>query len=331
MHMDMAEVKKKEQRKKEKLKILHQVMDPSAGLSFIPISISLLHLSISDLLLYLRIILLIHSHGAQSELICSHQPIVALAGDDVILPCRLEPAISARTVEWTKPGLDPKYIHIHKEGLKHWIQNPSYNFRTRVFVDELEQGNVSMKIFSVKLSDQGKYRCYIHSVQEEAFIHLSVGSVSSPVIKVTANTGRTLVLQCESKGWHPEPELLWLDGEGKLLSAGRTKTIRGPDDLYTVRGRVTVEKRHSNNFTCRVQQKIINQTRETQIHVPGGFIKDPSEDYLVIIGILMLGIPSILLLVVFLLCRLRSSKISTSDEEGQSTQLSELTTGDLTR
>uniref|UniRef100_A0A3B4WX33 Ig-like domain-containing protein n=1 Tax=Seriola lalandi dorsalis TaxID=1841481 RepID=A0A3B4WX33_SERLL len=212
----------------------------------------------------------------QSELICSHQPIVALAGDDVILPCRLEPAISARTVEWTKPGLDPKYIHIHKEGLKHWIQNPSYNFRTRVFVDELEQGNVSMKIFSVKLSDQGKYRCYIHSVQEEAFIHLSVGesdsvppllspgSVSSPVIKVT----------CESKGWHPEPELLWLDGEGKLLSAGRTKTIRGPDDLYTVRGRVTVEKRHSNNFTCRVQQKIINQTRETQIHVPGRNLSD---------------------------------------------------------
>uniref|UniRef100_A0A3B4VQI7 Ig-like domain-containing protein n=1 Tax=Seriola dumerili TaxID=41447 RepID=A0A3B4VQI7_SERDU len=211
---------------------------------------------------------------SQSELICSHQPIVALAGDDVILPCRLEPAISARTVEWTKPGLDPKYIHIHEKGLEHWIQNPSYNFRTRVFVDELEQGNVSMKIFSVKLSDEGKYRCYIHSVQEEAFIHLSVGSVSSPVIKVTANTSRTLVLQCESKGWHPEPELLWLDGEGKLLSAGRTKTIRGPDDLYTVRGRVTVEKRHSNNFTCRVQQKIINQSRETQIHVPGRNLSD---------------------------------------------------------
>ncbi|XP_023255130.1 butyrophilin subfamily 1 member A1-like [Seriola lalandi dorsalis] len=284
-------------------------------------------------------VLLLQSFGvflaAQSELICSHQPIVALAGNDVILPCRLEPAISAADwrVEWTKPGLDPKNIHIHQDGrLEYWTQNPSYNFRTRVFVDELEQGNVSMKIFSVKLSDKGKYRCYIHSVQEEAFIHLSVGSVSSPVIKVTANTSRTLVLQCESKGWYPEPELLWLDGEGKLLSAGRTKTIRGPDDLYTVRGRVTVEKRHSNNFTCRVQQKIINQTRETQIHVSGGFIKDPSEDYLVIIGILMLGIPFILLLVVCLLCRLRSSKISTSDEEIKSTttQSSELTTGDLT-
>uniref|UniRef100_A0A3Q1ICL8 Ig-like domain-containing protein n=1 Tax=Anabas testudineus TaxID=64144 RepID=A0A3Q1ICL8_ANATE len=62
-------------------------------------------------------------------------------------------------------------------------------------------------------------------------------------------------------------ELLWLDAEGKILSAGPTETVRGPDDLYTVSSRVTVEKRHSNNIICRVQQRNINQTRETQIEV----------------------------------------------------------------
>uniref|UniRef100_A0A3B4TG33 Ig-like domain-containing protein n=1 Tax=Seriola dumerili TaxID=41447 RepID=A0A3B4TG33_SERDU len=184
-------------------------------------------------------------------LICSHQPIVALTGDNVILPCCLEPAISAGTVEWTKPGLDPTNIHVHQDGrLEHRTQNPSYNYRTRL----------------VKLSDEGKYRCYIPAVQKDAFVQLVVGSVSSPVVKATNSTFSGVVLHCESKGWYPEPELLWLDGEGKLLSAGPTETVRGPDDLYTVSSRVTVEKRHSNNFTCRVQQKIINQTRETQIH-----------------------------------------------------------------
>ncbi|XP_071315713.1 butyrophilin subfamily 1 member A1-like [Trachinotus anak] len=217
----------------------------------------------------------------QSKLICSHQPIVALAGDDVILPCHLEPAISAAhwRVEWTKPGLDPQYVHVHQDGrLLYEIQNPSYNFRTRLFVDELEQGNVSMKIFRVRVSDEGKYRCFIPSVQEEAFVHLSVGSVSSPVIEVTSITSRRVVLQCESKGWYPEPEVLWLDGEGKLLPAGPTETVRGPDGLYTVSSRVTVEKRHSNSFTCRVQQKIINQTRERHIDITGGFIEHPAED-----------------------------------------------------
>ncbi|XP_030609926.1 selection and upkeep of intraepithelial T-cells protein 2-like [Archocentrus centrarchus] len=79
------------------------------------------------------------------------------------------------------------------------------------------------------------------------------------------------MLDFESAGWYPEPELLWLDGEGNLLPAGPTETLRGPDDLYTVSSRVTVEKRHSNNITCRVQQKNINQSRETHIHVPDDF------------------------------------------------------------
>ncbi|TKS93370.1 Lamin-A Precursor [Collichthys lucidus] len=76
-----------------------------------------------------------------------------------------------------------------------------------------------------------------------------------------------VVLECESKGWHPEPEVFWLDGDGNFLSAGPTDTVQGADDLYTVSSRVTVEKRHSNNFTCKVQQKNINQTRETNIHI----------------------------------------------------------------
>ena len=98
---------------------------------------------------------------------------------------------------------------------------------------------------------------------------LSSGAVSTPFIEVVSDKKGHVVLQCNSTGWYPEPEVFWLDGEGNLLSAGPTETVRGPDDLYTVSSRVTVEKRHSNSFTCRVQQNHINQTRETHIHVPG--------------------------------------------------------------
>uniref|UniRef100_A0A8P4GLH8 Ig-like domain-containing protein n=1 Tax=Dicentrarchus labrax TaxID=13489 RepID=A0A8P4GLH8_DICLA len=114
----------------------------------------------------------------QSELICSHQPIVALPGDDVILPCYLDPPISAssETVVWTRPGLDPKYIHVHQDGqFIYQTQNPFYNNRTRLFVDELQNGNVSMKIFRVKISDAGKYFCFLRSMLKEASIQLTVG------------------------------------------------------------------------------------------------------------------------------------------------------------
>uniref|UniRef100_A0A671TRH9 Ig-like domain-containing protein n=1 Tax=Sparus aurata TaxID=8175 RepID=A0A671TRH9_SPAAU len=147
-------------------------------------------------------------------------------------------------------------------------QNRSYYNRTALFVDQLMNGNISLKLFRVKLSDAGRYTCIIDSKKMETSIQLIVGAVSSPFIEVVTNNSEHLVLQCASTGWYPEPEVFWLDGEGNLLSAGPTETVRGPDDLYTVSSRVTVEKRHSNSFTCRVHQNHINRTRESHILVP---------------------------------------------------------------
>uniref|UniRef100_A0A671TNM7 Ig-like domain-containing protein n=1 Tax=Sparus aurata TaxID=8175 RepID=A0A671TNM7_SPAAU len=112
-------------------------------------------------------------------------------------------------------------------------------------------------------------RCYI-CITDYVYFYVffsSSGSVASPFIAGININSTAKVLQCESTGWYPEPEVFWLDGEGNLLSAGPTETVRGPDDLYTVSSRVTVEKRHSNSFTCRVQQNHINQITETNIQI----------------------------------------------------------------
>lgn len=119
--------------------------------------------------------LILVSGEVKSELICSHQPIVALAGDDVVLSCCLEPAVTAdlMTVEWTKPGLHPKHVQIYQDGrLLYEVQK---YYRTRLFVDELINGKVSLKLYKVKLSDEGQYRCLIPSQQKEASITLIVG------------------------------------------------------------------------------------------------------------------------------------------------------------
>ena len=117
-----------------------------------------------------------------SELVCSHQPIVALAGDDVILPCQLQPAVSvsSETLLWTRPGLDPKYIHVHEAGRQITInQHPDFLQRTALFVDQLMNGNVSLKLFRVKLSDAGRYTCIIDSKKMEASVRLTVGKSCS--------------------------------------------------------------------------------------------------------------------------------------------------------
>uniref|UniRef100_A0AAQ6IQE3 Ig-like domain-containing protein n=1 Tax=Anabas testudineus TaxID=64144 RepID=A0AAQ6IQE3_ANATE len=216
---------------------------------------------------------LIQSCRGQTVVTGSSEPIVGIVGGEVVLPCYLEPAMPAfdMTVEWTRPDLDRRFVLVRRDGEE--LQNKkhqSYEGRTSLFSDELKNGNISLKLSKVKLSDKGLYRCYVPGWKSETTVELVVGAVSSPVVTIAEKNASSsiVVLQCESKGWYTEPELLWLDAEGKILSAGPTETVRGPDDLYTVSSRLTVEKRHSNNITCRVQQRNINQTRETQIHVP---------------------------------------------------------------
>uniref|UniRef100_A0A667Z6U8 Ig-like domain-containing protein n=1 Tax=Myripristis murdjan TaxID=586833 RepID=A0A667Z6U8_9TELE len=208
----------------------------------------------------------------QYQLIGPPQPIVVILGDDVTLPCHLEPArdVTTRTVEWMRPDLEPRFVHVwRRDGVEVVsMKHLSYDGRTSLFRDKLKHGDVSLKLSGVKLSDEGKYRCFIPTLGRETTVQLVVGAASSPVLNVSKSSSG-VVLECESKGWYPEPELFWLDAEGKLLSAGAPETVRGPDGLYTVSSRVTVEKSHSNSFTCRVQQLSINQSRDTHIHLPG--------------------------------------------------------------
>uniref|UniRef100_A0A665TFY8 Ig-like domain-containing protein n=2 Tax=Echeneis naucrates TaxID=173247 RepID=A0A665TFY8_ECHNA len=228
------------------------------------------------------VLVILHSSAGDSDLICYDQPIIALIGNDVTLPCHLQPGINVIDwrVEWTKPGLDPQHVHVHEEGrMLYQTQNPSFSLRTRLFMDELLQGNVSMMIFRVTLSDEGTYRCTIPSAHKEALVHLRVGSVSSPAVTSLNISSGGVVLRCESAGWYPEPELLWLDDEGNVLSTGPPESVRGPDGLYTVRRNLSVDQTHRRNFICRVQQEKINQNRETHfnITVPDDFFPTVSR------------------------------------------------------
>ncbi|XP_076736359.1 butyrophilin subfamily 2 member A2 isoform X6 [Maylandia zebra] len=140
------------------------------------------------------------------------------------------------------------------------------------------------RIPPTKEEQRGRYRCFLPDMGE-TLLELIVG-------------------------WYPEPELLWLDGEGNLLSAGPTETLRGPDDLFTVSSRVTVEKRHSNNITCRVQQRNTNQTRETHIHISDYFFTTPPNPA-VCVSLLTLFVISLfcILLVIFVCWIQRRKKI----------------------
>lgn len=106
------------------------------------------------------------------------QPIVATVGDDIILPCRLEPAVDvvSRAVEWARLNLNPRFVHVRRDGAELLIdQNPSYLGRTSIPVHKLKYGDVSLKLSKLKLSDNGTYRCYIPELNKGSTVQLIVG------------------------------------------------------------------------------------------------------------------------------------------------------------
>ena len=105
------------------------------------------------------------------------QPIVATVGEDIVLPAYLEPSTNAlrETIEWTRPDLSPRYVHVQRQGVKLTGNHPSYDGRTSLFSDELKLGNISLKLSRVRISDEGPYRCFIPELDKDHVVQLVVG------------------------------------------------------------------------------------------------------------------------------------------------------------
>ncbi|XP_070404436.1 butyrophilin subfamily 3 member A3 isoform X1 [Nothobranchius furzeri] len=218
-----------------------------------------------------QILLLTHTWTGQSAVKDLPQTITAMVGDDVLLPCLLKPPkdASLMTVKWEKLDLRHTFVHVWHEGREHGHRNE----RASLSASKLKHGDASLKLSEVRFSDGGRYRCYFPKDRKEYFVELFVGSVSSPEIRLAGlDEGSSgVMLDCSSGTWWPEPELLWLDAEGHVLSAGPTETTRGSDGLLAVSSRVTVQKSPNNTITCRIHQKDLKQSRETHVHVPDDF------------------------------------------------------------
>ncbi|KAL1023486.1 hypothetical protein UPYG_G00041380 [Umbra pygmaea] len=219
------------------------------------------------------------------QVVGQSEPVVAVAGDDVILPCTLRNSFNPinavdETVEWQRLDLKPKEVHFYRNRNddNNGIQNENYKGRTSVFKEEMKNGNLSLKLRNVTVSDAGNYTCFfptLKSPDRKDLVQLIVGAVSRPVISIVGFMG--VVLQCEVKGLIYIPEVTWLDSDGNILPDGPTETQTDSEGRYTVRGEVTVQKTDNNTFTCRVNQQQINLMMETQIHVPDHMFPEPRQ------------------------------------------------------
>uniref|UniRef100_A0A8C7CIR8 Ig-like domain-containing protein n=1 Tax=Oncorhynchus kisutch TaxID=8019 RepID=A0A8C7CIR8_ONCKI len=97
----------------------------------------------------------------------------AYVGEEVTLPCHLSPDTSAvdTTIRWFK---GTECIYLYKNGQV--TERSGYEGRVSLITQELERGNVSLRLRDIRRSDTGVYICQvIHGEQkEEAAVGLRV-------------------------------------------------------------------------------------------------------------------------------------------------------------
>ncbi|KAJ7987463.1 hypothetical protein DPEC_G00326760 [Dallia pectoralis] len=237
--------------------------------------------------LYVTLLILLHSLTSESEkfeVLGPTEPIVAVAGDDIILPCYLKPNISVEdmTVDWLNldSNFKDKRVYRYENGrIIIEDQIPSYRERTSLFTEELGRGNTSLKLTRLEGSDEGRYKCFIkskdwyddvtvHVLVKDECVCVSVAVGSRPVVSIEGHREGGMGLVCQSEGWHPEPDLVWLDSKGVNISAGPPEIKKDSAGLYTVKQHVIIQETDTNLFTCRVSQSRINEEVETEVHIP---------------------------------------------------------------
>ncbi|KAM4713876.1 CD276 antigen homolog [Anableps anableps] len=219
---------------------------------------------------------------------------LAFAGGNVVLPCRLGTTGSEDlpTVEWSKEGLRPNVVFLYRNGIETFeMKNLDFEFRTSLFMREVKNGNVSLRISGVELSDAGVYRCLVihrDKTTETTQVHLLVAAVSDPRLSVGSDENQRVTVACEATCWLPAPLIVIVDEKGNNITD--TVVIRGGDatGCFTVRQTATL-RTHTNRVVCRVEQPQTNQSRTAEILISGQWARSRSFEIAVFsVGVIAL-------------------------------------------
>ncbi|XP_014877681.1 butyrophilin subfamily 1 member A1-like [Poecilia latipinna] len=166
---------------------------------------------------------------------------------NAILPCSLKTSGSddLPTVEWSKEGLKPNVVFLYRNGFETFeMKNQGFEFRTSLFMREVKNGNVSLRISNLKPSDAGIYQCLIirrNGSREATDVQLVVAAVSDPKLSVDSDENQRVTVACEATCWLPAPLMEIVDEKGNNITD--TVEIQRADltECYTVRQTATVQ------------------------------------------------------------------------------------------
>ncbi|KAM4564403.1 uncharacterized protein V3H82_013467 [Fundulus diaphanus] len=197
------------------------------------------------------------------------EKIEAFVGGHAMLPCSLKNPASDHvpTVEWSKEGLNDSIVFLYRDGCETFgMKNVDFEFRVSLFMKEVKNGNVSLRISNLRLSDAGTYECLIiqrDKTRQTTRVELVVAAVFDLKLSVVFEEKEVVAVTCDASCRLPPPIIIIQDDKGNDV------TDKEPSQQQDVRGcyatRQTFSMQEGNRrVVCGVKQPQtdINRTAE---------------------------------------------------------------------
>nr|XP_035964065.1 butyrophilin-like protein 1 isoform X1 [Halichoerus grypus] len=223
----------------------------------------------------------------------SSDPIVAVLGGSITLPCRVAPAMSVENMElrWFRSKFSEAVFIYQNQQEQREEQLAQYTGRTSLVKDFLTRGEAAVRIHDVQAFDNGLYTCFFRkgSFYEEAGLELKVAGVgSAPQVHITGPEEDGVRVACKASGWFPKPQVQWRAlSEEKFLMFSETH-VQNAEGLFSVEAALVVKHRSSRNVTCSLLNPILSQEKAMAIFIPEDFFPQNSPWMSAFMGILTL-------------------------------------------
>ncbi|XP_067387445.1 butyrophilin subfamily 1 member A1-like [Emydura macquarii macquarii] len=233
-----------------------------------------------------------YMESAKFAVIGPRDPVIAIPGQDTVLPCHLSPRMSAANMEvrWFRSEF-LSFVHLYHDGKDQYEgQMPEYRGRTELSKDGLTDGNVPLRILNIRPSDEGQYNCFVQddTFYEETILELWVAALgSAPLLSVEGHQDGGIRVVCRSAGWYPEPEVLWKDLNGRHLpSLSETKSQRDNNQFDTETA-IVIKEQSNQNLSCCIRNTVLNQNKESAVYIADPFFPRVNPWMVALIVILM--------------------------------------------
>ncbi|XP_072470173.1 HERV-H LTR-associating protein 2 isoform X3 [Notamacropus eugenii] len=179
--------------------------------------------------------------------------IVGRLNEEVILPCSFKKG-QGIVIHWKK---DNKVLHsYYRESDQLEKQDPHYAHRTSLLLNEINNGNASLKLRRLNLQDEGVYTCYAatETDSETIEVKLKLGAFIVPVMEYREQNGNDY-LTCYLFGAYPFANITWT-ANNATNPENNIEVSSHP--LPSVKSQLNITGSNSS-YQCIIENSVLNQ------------------------------------------------------------------------